>query len=134
MLPNTFRQLEYLQSTGTQYINTGFVASSNLVRFIADYIPTEVNNLYYTYRVSGGYDGTNRTLGLYGASSDGRVSAGGQDVQIGASFVANTRYLVNMVTNNGTIQGEVNGVTITPRSYSGTSVQPYPYMFSHSTK
>jgi len=112
--------IDYLQSSGTQYIDTGFVVANNANprRIVIDYMPLAVSSTYYNYRVSGAYNGTTRVLSLYGASSDGRFGVGAGDIQLGVSFNANTRYLVDLTAGNGSITGTINGVDIGTKTYT----------------
>ena len=45
-IPNTYQQVEYLQSTGTQYIDTGYIPNENS-RLWLDYQPTEAQSKIY---------------------------------------------------------------------------------------
>lgn len=53
-LPKTFRQLEYIQTTGTQYIDTGLTVKNNTY-FVLECAPTTINQ---DNKIFGAYNGS----------------------------------------------------------------------------
>ena len=113
-LPSGYKRLEYIQSSGTQYIDSGvFVKSENLKI-----------DLTFMYTANAG------NSSLYGAETSGRnwpiVPYGMTGFYVGLSEPAlsvstsiNIKYNMIAHTNNGALSVSLNG-SVSKASYSGT--------------
>ena len=79
VLPREYRPLKYLESTGTQYIDTGFKMSNDNMTFNGNMMWTQSQgnaNFFFGYRSvnSAEYHGDMRAFFIYGASPAGRLA------------------------------------------------------------
>lgn len=79
VIPSAYLPLKYLQSTGTQYIDTGFKMLNDNMTFNGNIMWTQSNgnaNFFYGYRSvnSAEYRGDMRAFFIYGASPAGRLA------------------------------------------------------------
>lgn len=114
-LPSGYKQVEYLQSSGTQWINSNFYPSGNALRIVTK------------FKYTTAHDG----LSLFGNSTSGQfaITAYGSQpvfyvgtsnaVSCGEQTSLNTPYTLDVTANNGTLTAIWNGTTYTA-SYSGT--------------
>lgn len=123
-----YTAVDYIQSSNGAYIDINYIpqVNNNSSRIVIDFMPLEVGGIYYTYRLGGSFDGSNRTLFLYGSSAPGRIGVGSADQTLNYSFNANSRYKADISVNNGSISGSINGSNISG-SYSGYSYSSYSY-------
>lgn len=125
-LPSGYTRLEYIESTGTQWIDTGFKYTKETGAVKVKYMPKSIGGLYYTYRLGGSYNGSNRSFILYGGYNPKYCGLGGVDVSMeGITCESNILYEDTCVITtagkytytsvlNGNITRENTG------SYSGT--------------
>ena len=93
--------IEYLESTGTQYINTGILANNgNIVRIVSDIKYNTVNN------------GSNQFSGVYGGAyfgvSDGNWSNGGQSVGSADTLLHHFEFVAQIGTD-GYVELNIDG-------------------------
>ena len=106
-LPSGYTRLDYIEATGTQYINTGFIPNGNS-RIVMDCEPTSVNNTFgffcartatsatdttsnTLFLISGNYRkdfyGTSKTTsGAYGAGKRITIDSNKNNVTIGTDY------------------------------------------------
>ena len=118
-LPVGYTALDYIQSSGTQYINTGYRATSEKLRIDVDFEPigTNVNKSIYgaTEISSSPY---NYVCQLYFTQNIMNFMAGSAGNVAQVPYVVNTRYKIQSTLDNGTGTTIVNGQTYTG-TYSG---------------
>lgn len=118
-LPSTYRQLAYIQSTGTQYINLN-VAPNSVGRMVVDFIPMLANT---RQMVVGAWGGTSYTAYLLQLNASNQFLPDMAGVTISGSsksYVVGTEYLYDCNLNGGTIT--INGESFkTTSGYSNTS-------------
>lgn len=121
-LPAEYQEVEYIQCSGTQYINVGLSAQSNNAIYECEWTEPTLE--------SGGslFGSTNKNSStarwspvLYhpGAGSVYLATAGSDGLCRTSGLVANTKYTAKITANNGTITFELNSTSVTA-SYSGT--------------
>ena len=118
-LPSGFKKLEYIQSSGTQYINTGHSFTSNNGRVIA--------KLQYTASPDGASAfgstptaGTPWSIIMYGTKPDFYVAGSILNMGFGSVSVG-TDYTVDCTADNGSFTVVWNDITY-QNTYSGTIV------------
>lgn len=118
-LPSGYTQIEYIESTGTQWIDTGVqIGSTGAVQ--ARFRPGSLGSTYYEQRLCGAYDGTNRCFILYNCFNPAYLGVGTNDYTTGLAVTAGTDYSITcMVESAGTVQYDLNG-SVTSVSYGGT--------------
>lgn len=101
-LPDGYTELSYIQSSGTQYIDTGFKPNQN-TRVVFDFDPiTAVEEWYFGTRTSG--SGTDRfTCLMTGDTKKIRTDYG--NTNIDTAIVPSGRTVVDKDKNNTTING-----------------------------
>ena len=113
-LPNGYKRLEYIQSTGTQYIDSGvFVKSENLkIDLTFMYTASAGDSSLYGAETSG----RNWTIVPYGMTSF-YVGLSGPALSVSTSI--NIKYNMIAHANNGALSVSLNG-SVSTASYSGT--------------
>jgi hypothetical protein len=126
-LPSGYTRVEFLESTGTQYIKTGVLANGNLT--------TKITVLS---RKWDGWNNTNRVFGVHAADdsirycysmnynggygTSGRYFYGSQSGHFNPQHALNTKYEVvfdkNKVTRNGTVLGYYGNVKINEEEFN----------------
>ena len=118
-LPSTYRQLAYIQSTGTQYINLN-VAPNSVGRIIIDFIPMLASTRQIVVGAWGGgsyvaYPLQLSVNNIFAPNMTGVTISGSSK-----SYVVGTEYLYDCNLNGGTIT--INGESyVTTSGYSNTS-------------
>lgn len=120
-LPSGYKQLDYIESTGSQYINSGYKISSNHAKIVMDFQLTTLPSDSYAFGsvyTSSPYNGfwlrwDNNKFG-------GAAGNDGQFLQVTSGYDTN-RNDASYEANNGTATLTVNGSTVT-RSYSGSLI------------
>ena len=127
-LPEGYTQLEYIESTGEQYIDTGYIFNSTNYKANIDIVLT--NTTISPQRIMGAYDGTNRSLlitittanGIYG-----QFGTGSQYVNSASNIFDTNKHNIQIEQTSTTgilsIDGTTysNTLTSTP-SKAGTTV------------
>ena len=119
-LPIGYKRLEYIQSSRTQYIKSGFVPSCEKMRVVVDF-------MYCT-----GYAGTT----LFGAQTSSftfpitaynapQFCVGASADLLPQTTSANVRYLLDVKAENGTVYVDINGTT-SSSAYSGSLEKTLP--------
>ena len=114
-LPSGYKRLEYIQSTGTQYVNTGVLVSKNL-EIKLKFMLTSITNhgiVGYMQSVS---SGTNRFAVYqyggawyfdFGNDTTGRISGGSFNANTLYDITVGNRYIKNNETESNIISGSV---------------------------
>ena len=104
-----FVQIEYLESTGTQYIDTGFKISSNNVNIKTIFMPLRVGAI--GNRLSGSYNGNLRGFSFY-IWNNLTIGCGAKDISTNVPMYVNTVYTLDLQAKDGVLTGTVNGVNV----------------------
>lgn len=122
-LPREYQEVEYIQSTGSQYINTGFAYSKTTWKVEVKFSSQAFGSQYHTYRLWGSYNQaspTSRSFILYVNYSRLRLWLWTSDYDTNRSLSTNTIYeLTEEITTAGTCKVTFNWSTTT-HNYSGT--------------
>lgn len=112
-LPTEYQEVEYIQSSGTQYIDTGYKPTSNNLRVVCDFE----------------YTADHSASSVFGSESSGHYSIvpwGAPDFYVGSSTqlltqttALNIKYALDVHANAGTLTVSLNGKT-NSASYSGS--------------
>ncbi|MBP9999178.1 MAG: hypothetical protein KBT14_00590, partial [Proteobacteria bacterium] len=112
ILPAGFTELEYIESTGTQYIDTGYIwTTDNAIVETEVYRTEDVTSGHGIY---GNQKGTQHGLTLYKFGSSGTSTYGAQFGENGTTISTNlslqTWYTLAQITDGNTIRFSVNQV------------------------
>lgn len=124
-LPKNFREVEYIQSSGTQYINTGYKFTSNM-RFKINHIPTgSISDNYFT----GHYASDNKVFlgGFYQNKciwGIGKLQENTINASANQRFVVDMTYTSNSSANTSSVSGTINGQSV---SLTSTALQDFVY-------
>lgn len=119
--PAEYQGVEYLESTTTQYINTGIKVTENYVHIVADFY--DVDNGTRNW-------GSMNNSSPYNFTGFPYISSTGQEqLYIGtdtpnAPFGKNTRHELDLVADNGNYSLTIDGATTTG-TYGGTVANNY---------
>ena len=112
-LPQGYQEVEYIESSGTQYIDTGYKPTSNNLRIACEFE----------------YTADHSTSSVFGSESSGKYSIipyGAPAFYVGSGVgllaqttVLNTKYSLDAHANAGTLTVSLNGTT-NSASYSGS--------------
>ena len=120
-LPSGYTQLKYIQSSGTQYINTRFNPSGNALRVVMKFRYTAA---YSGLSLFGNHASTPYSLTVYGTRPTFWVG-NSSDVSCGPQTEQGVDYTLDATAENGTITAYWNGVKYTA-SYSGSLYTEQP--------
>ena len=128
-IPQEYQEVEYITSSGSQYLNLWFTPPSN-------YLKTNIK-LYSTQswdrRAGGIYDGSNRANVHYIWMNNYIWGWFGNNDYQKQSFSTNTVYQIEMTANNGNYEIKINWTSYT-WTYGGTvqvsTARPY-YLFAN---
>lgn len=120
-LPSGYTQLKYIQSSGTQYINTMFKPSGNALRVVMKFRYTAA---YSGLSLFGNHTSTPYSLTVYGTRPTFWVG-NSSDVSCGPQTEQGVDYTLDATAENGTITAYWNGVKYTA-SYSGSLYTEQP--------
>lgn len=130
-LPEGYTQVEYIQSSGTQYIDTGVVVNSstyNRYRFLLDTEYTTVSSSYYLIH------GCSAPGAIYycGLSNTGQIVYGNGTLDMGTSVtVAAGRYSIDFDPHNGKyVFGGV--LTLTGITFNAPSSSRNIFLFAYN--
>ena len=128
VLPSGYTLLEYIESTGTQYINTGYFWQNENVRVILDGMVTKAGSSRSMFGneehvVSTASGGRYFSIIPHGSQTSSAIYAGSTN-QGSLSTTLNTRFLMDIYTTTSkTIYASMNGVSkISAKSYSGSVI------------
>ena len=123
-LPKEYQEVEYIESTGTQYIDTGTkVSTNNKIIMDLQFTDTsyqQINGGYYKYSVSGTAYTTRNDIGV---SSTGTFFMGAASTSITTDVTADTNrhiFMVDATTGEWSID-DVSG-SVTPNTHSDYDV------------
>ena len=112
-LPTEYQEVEYIESSGTQYIDTGYKPTSNNLRIACEFE----------------YTADHSASSVFGSESSGKYSIvpwGAPEFYVGSSTqllaqttALNTKYALDAHANAGTLTVSLNGTTHSA-SYSGS--------------
>ena len=124
-IPSNFTEVEYLESSGTQYIDTGYKFTSNM-RFKINHTPTgSISDNYFT-----GHYATNNKIFLGGFYQNKCIWGIGQLQENTINASANQRFVVDMTytsnssANTSSVSGTINGQSV---SLTSTALQDFVY-------
>lgn len=112
LLPSGYTMCEYIESTGTQYIDTGIMAKAGLRATI----DCKINDLNSTSNIFGAFDTKNRIYLHYEASIKLLFGYGPYN-KVNYNLIAGERVVFDAEFNTGTQSLKVNGTQV----YSGSS-------------
>ena len=119
ILPEGYTQVEYIASTGSQYINTGAqIFNNDSHEIIIDFEPTRLYS--YNQLFGSTYDSNSFEAWIY---SDGDLSARYNYTKYAdyKELSVNTRYLVSFIKDGGNLYEYVDGVLISGSSSGVTT-------------
>ena len=122
-LPDGYLELSYIESTGTQYIDTGFSATSTNIRVVCDWQYTKApsDDSIFGSQAGGAYSvvpyAYSSTILAYYVGKTGALNK--------STVAANARYLLDLTANAGTLTTTLNGSTAT-----ATYTQPFESAYS----
>lgn len=127
-LPSGYTQLEYIQSSGTQYINTNFKPNGQS-RIVMDCAPTSISSTFCFYCARSAASATvSDTNTLFFASNAYRGDYYGQSASTSGYYGANTRIVID--NNKGNIKIGNYSISNSPVSTSS----PMPWILMASAK
>lgn len=133
-LPSSYQEVEYIESSWTQYINTWFKYTQTTWEVKAKFIPNQLWWNYYTYRLAWAYNGSNRSFIMYNAYNPAHIWVWGGDYSSTINVSAGTLYEVDAkILTAWTINYALNWNTHTI-TYSGslaTNTRDY-YLFCNN--
>ena len=105
---SAYNLLEYIGSTGTQYIDTGYVMSSNTEKIYADYEKTDVSDSVSIFGAEKNISGSDRSFTLipYGTSTS-TIYIGDDSSSLSLPSEANVRYRTTLEANGGNLKVSV---------------------------
>lgn len=112
VLPEGYTQLEYIQSSGTQYINTGVKAKPTNLRVTMDFAYTAAHDAASLF---GSSTGSNWSVVPYGNPV---FYVGTSPSLLQQTTAINTKYALDVSANSGTLTVNLNG-SIQTAAYSG---------------
>lgn len=112
-----YTKLDYIQSNGNQYINTGVSGDSD-IKIVTEFAVTKINSSGTTFVFgSQGTDSVRYTLGI--TSSGAFRSDYGSEMTSGPAVTLNKKYTITKDKNVCTIDG--TAVTSTAKTFTGTT-------------
>lgn len=127
-LPDGYTELKYLQSSGTQYINTNFKPNGQS-RIVMDCAPTSISSTFCFYCARSAASATvSDTNTLFFASNAYRGDYYGQSASTSGHYGANTRIVID--NNKGNIKIGNYSISNSPVSTSS----PMPWILMASAK
>lgn len=142
-VPSSYTPIEYIESSGTQYIDTGFKHNQN-TRMVADLSFSDISNWSYPFGSFGGSNGTNKLfcaeiddtqhLGSYfGSSYKISITASGRhsfDLNKNVHKIDNSTHTFSAVT----MQSEYNDLVFGATGYDGNANLPHTKIKLYSFK
>ena len=122
-LPEGYTQLEYIESTGTQYIDTGYKAASENYRIKCKFAVTSAASNAVLF---GGGASTDIISAMMTAESQLKFYVGSGSVSGALTpFATNTEYEMECFANNGNLTVTLDGASRSG-AYSGVVNKDYP--------
>lgn len=115
--------VEYIESSGSQYINTNYLPTSNNLRVVIDFEYTTSHNGLSLF---GNHTSAPYSMTVYGSVPQFYVGSGSSGITCGSQTSLNTRYILDVTANNGQLVAIWNGTTYTA-TYSGTLYKDLPF-------
>lgn len=106
-----YTQLEYIESSGTQYIDTGYFITSEKLKIVARFMLTELKAWAAIWGVEGTEDETLALTPLLNGSNNLTFYSGGSSGRGAIPVTAGVVYDLACQTVDGAISYECNGVT-----------------------
>lgn len=109
VLPSGYTQLEYIQSSGTEYINTGFIASGGALRVVTKFRYTTSHDTLSLF----GHQTRPYSITPYGSRPQfyvGQTSAG---INCGPQTSLGVDYVLDVTADNGSLTALWDGVKYT---------------------
>lgn len=128
-LPREYQEVEYIQSTWTQYIDTWYIRQNNTGAVKFKYMSTAFWNSYHQYRLWWAYSNPNRAFILYVNTNPMYVWVSSQDdTQTSIALSVNTIYEMEQVIETPwTLKLKVNWSETTINYWSWTLTWSYTY-------
>ena len=128
-LPAGYTEAKYIESDGTQYIDTGYVPRSDNFRIVVDFeYTTDPKNT----ALFGAESGTTRNWSILANSSPVAFYIGSSQDILKQTVSVNTRYLLDAHAQGGRLSTIWNGAP-TSTTYSGSLDKVSPmYLFAHN--
>lgn len=120
-----YQELEYISSSGTQFITTNINFTSNNARLKTKLVPI-VTSSYPTYRAGGAYGSGLRSFVLYSAGPTHYLGMGSNDLNTQIACSANLIYEIDYKTKNNVVEACINNQSFS-MTYSGTIVNGQKY-------
>lgn len=128
-IPADYQEVEYIQSTGTQYIDTGIVGADGITTNVSVYrTATSTNECF-----CGAFDGTHRLWLIYTFGNSWYRGYNGAAGAMCASTPIEQWVTINVSTEDGTVTHNINGTKYTGRYSVGFSAVNNVYLFAMST-
>lgn len=134
-LPAGYYRLDYIESTGTQWIDTGRIIQSDTERIVIDFEYTAAHDANSLFGSQGNNTGVSGNYSLIAYSTNPNFYAGGSRAITPALTTAlNTRYKLDVEANsNGTLTDTWNSTTTLSRSYTTGLNHTYSvYLFANN--
>lgn len=112
-LPQGYQEVEYIESSGTQYIDTGYKPTSNNLRIACEF---EYTADHSASSVFGSESSGKYSIVPYGAPA---FYVGSSTQLLAQTTALNTKYALDAHANAGTLTVSLNGIT-NSASYSGS--------------
>lgn len=112
-----YTQLEYIQSSGTQYIDTGYKLTSEKLRVVAEFVHTKSESSVCLFASESKIGTYSITTWLTGSAVNYAAGSSGVAL-VGSNYAVGTKYLLDVTADNGTITKILNGTAKTG-TYSG---------------
>ena len=111
-LPSAYQEVEWIQSSWTQYIDTWVTAPTNYLQTYMKINPQTVSGWSEDYRAGWAYNWNRANVHYFGYGRY-KLYAGfwGWDYNTWIGLVANTLYEITMTANNGSWSVNMNGST-----------------------
>ena len=130
LLPSEYQQVEYIESSGFQYIDTNYLVTSNNVRIVTDYIysgTSVLNALFGMYNKSG-KNGEEWIITAFGGSQL-KFYVGNSEKVLQVENSINVKHHLDVLANNGDFVLEFDGKKYNTK-YSGDLSKTYSnYLF-----
>ena len=128
LLPDGYTEVEYVQSSGTQYINSGYVPNTDTavdVKFLFNSMSSQWQNVLGSRTTAA----TDDQFSFSSSNNNASAGFGAQEISLGKVFAANITYEVSMDKTNIKINGVVKGTFASKQISSALPI----YIFGRNT-